>query len=121
MVWLKRSFGIAVLFLANCTAVFIWFGVELLINNSGFYTGPGRGDGVPTIPAKDAFFLVAGMFLLDVFVLWLLSKIGGPLKAEVKASIKKFGGSLWITGAGLLGAFMAVSLLGFGAIYVFSH
>jgi hypothetical protein len=61
---------------------------------------------------------VVSIFFADVLVLWMLSRIGGPLKADVKASIKKFGGSIWITGGGLLGAFLAIAILAFGGVYM---
>jgi hypothetical protein len=37
----------------------------------------------------------------------VLSILGGPLKAEDKTVINKFGGKLWITAVGLVGAFLA--------------
>src|ERR1700722_18616458 len=64
--------------------------------------------------------IVVVVFVLSVGVLWALTHIGGPLQAKVDASIEKFGGSIWITATGLLGAFLAVALVGFGAIYILS-
>jgi hypothetical protein len=64
----------------------------------------------PFLPT--ALFAVIVVFLVDVAILWALSKIGGPLQADVTASIKKFGGSIWITGAGLIGAFLLIAFLG---------
>jgi hypothetical protein len=57
--------------------------------------------------------LVVGfIFLLDLAVLWSLSRIGGErTKADIKVTAKKFGGSLVLTSAGLLGAFMGVAIL----------
>ena len=65
-----------------------------------------------------AFAVVAGVFALNIAVLWLLRKIGGPLQADVKATIRKFGGSLAVTSAGLIGAFLALSVFAFGGMYV---
>jgi len=64
--------------------------------------------------------IVVVVFVLSVGVLWALTHIGGPLQAKVDASIEKFGGSIWITATGLLGAFLAIALVGFGAIYILS-
>lgn len=50
-------------------------------------------------------------------ILWILKKIGGMPKAEVKAYVKKFGGSLSVTTAGLLGSFLAIAILLLAAIY----
>jgi hypothetical protein len=67
-----------------------------------------------------ALAVVAVMFLLTLLALWILSKIGGPLKAEVTASIQKFGGKIWITAAGLVGAFLAIFIAGVGSVYFLS-
>jgi hypothetical protein len=64
--------------------------------------------------------IVALVFGLSVSVIWCLTRIG-PIAAEVEASIKKLGGSVWIAGGGLFGCFFAIALLGFGAIYVFGR
>jgi hypothetical protein len=61
---------------------------------------------------------VVVIFLLTVVVLWLLSKIGGPLQADVKASMSKFGGRITITAAAIVGAFLAISIVGVSAVYV---
>lgn len=65
---------------------------------------------------------VAGIVLLVllfvVMILWMLKSIGGVLTAEVKANLKGLGGSLGITGAGLIGSFLAIAILAFVAIYV---
>ncbi len=57
------------------------------------------------------------VFFSSAAVLYILSKIGGPLKANVRGKIKKFGGTLWITGAGLVGAFIAISIIGLLGVY----
>jgi len=67
-----------------------------------------------------ACMIMVVVFGASVAVLWALTHIGGPLQAKVEASIEKFGGSIWITAGGLLGAFLAICLVGFGAIYVLS-
>lgn len=90
--------------------------------------GFGGGDSIPKLPPTaltwrdytGPVFVVAAVFLLDVAALWALTKIGGPLKADVKATIKKFGGSVWIAGAGLIGAFLAVSIVAFAMIFILS-
>jgi len=51
-------------------------------------------------------------------VLWFLSKLGGPLKADVKATIKRFGGNIAIAGAGLVGCFLAIAATAFGGLYL---
>jgi hypothetical protein len=84
-----------------------------------------RGPADAGIPPANKLLIAVGIvlviFFADVLLLWLLSKIGGPLKADVKASIKKFGGSIWIGSAGLLGAFLAIAFVGFGAVYLFAR
>jgi len=64
--------------------------------------------------------LVVFIFVVDVAILWTLSKIGGRLKADVKATIEKFGGSIAITSAGLVGCFLAIAILAFAGIYFIS-
>jgi hypothetical protein len=68
-----------------------------------------------------ALLEVVIVFLLAVLVLWLLSAIGGPLKGQVKASINRFGGRIWITAAGLIGAFLAIAVVGVAALYLLSR
>jgi hypothetical protein len=65
--------------------------------------------------------IVVTVFVADIMILWVLSRIGGPIKADVKASLKRFGGSVWIGSAGLLGAFLAIAFVGFGAVYIFAR
>jgi hypothetical protein len=57
------------------------------------------------------------IFLLDIMTLWMLKKIGGVPKAEVKTSVQRFGSKLAITTSGLIGSFVAVAILVLGAIY----
>jgi hypothetical protein len=64
--------------------------------------------------------IVLLIFAADVLILWILSKIGGPLKADVKATVKKFGGSLFIAGVGLMGCFLAIAITAFAGIYLIS-
>lgn len=66
-----------------------------------------------------ACIVVVIVFALSVGVLWCLTKIG-PIEAQVDASLKRLGGSIWVAAGGLMGCFFAVALLAFGAIYVFS-
>ena len=75
----------------------------------------------PAIDLIIALAVVIVIFLLTLLVLWALSKIGGPLKAEVKASIEKFGGKIWITAAGLVGAFLAIAITGVVSVYALSR
>jgi len=65
--------------------------------------------------------VVIVIFLVDVAVLWMLSRIGGRLKADVKATISKFGGSLAISSAGLVGCFLAIASFALAAIYVIAR
>lgn len=48
---------------------------------------------------------------LNLFVLFTLTRIGGPLKADLKATVKKFGGSIVLTSVGLMGAFLALMVI----------
>lgn len=57
------------------------------------------------------------IFIFDVMILWILKKIGGTPKTEVKASVEKFGGSLTISSAGLIGSFIAIAILVLAAIH----
>ena len=77
--------------------------------------------GVPLAKVEIAFVaavIVAAILALDLAVLWTLKRIGGPLQANVKATISRFGGNLLITSAGLLGAFLAIACLALGAIFL---
>jgi hypothetical protein len=65
--------------------------------------------------------IVVLIFLVDLAVLWTLSKIGGRLQADVQATIKKFGGSIVLTSAGLVGCFLAIAIVGFAGIYFISR
>jgi hypothetical protein len=67
---------------------------------------------------KVAVGVVGVIFILTVVILYALSLIGGPLQAEVKAVVEKFGGKLWITAAGLVGAFLAIAILGVASVYL---
>jgi hypothetical protein len=104
MVWVKRI------------ALFLIFAVITFFGCTPLFLAYASPKASPSLagPAISVGFI----FLLDVFVLWVLSKIGGPLKAEVKASIKKFGGSVWITGAGIVGCFLAIAMIGIAGIYL---
>jgi|HubBroStandDraft_6_1064221.scaffolds.fasta_scaffold02317_18 hypothetical protein len=110
MVWLKR----AVLLLLFAMVTLIGLSPVLLVMGMGEMALDGGGAS-PVVGT--GLVSVVTIFLLDVFVLWVLSKIGGPLKAEVKASIKKFGGSIWLTGAGLVGCFLAIAIIGIAGAY----
>jgi hypothetical protein len=46
-------------------------------------------------------------------IMWINWELGAA------GSLMKFGGSVWIGSAGLLGAFLAIAFLGFGAVYLF--
>lgn len=85
------------------------------------WTIKSSGGGPAWLNLAAALITVVIIFLLTLLVLWALSKIGGPLKAEVKGSISKFGGKLWITAAGLVGAFLAIALVGVGSVYLLAH
>jgi hypothetical protein len=67
---------------------------------------------------KFAVGVVVVIFVITLVVLGVLSLIGGPLQAEVKAVVNKFGGKLWITAAGLVGAFLAIAILGVASVYL---
>ena len=64
--------------------------------------------------------IIAVVYSLDVLILWLLSKLGDGIKADVKMKFTRSGSTLWIASAGLLGAFLAIAILSFAAIYFFS-
>lgn len=61
------------------------------------------------------------IFLMSALVLWILARVGGPLKSEVKAGIKKFGGSVWLATAGIVGSFLAVIIVGIAGAYLLSR
>ena len=75
----------------------------------------------PVFHILPALVIVVIVFGIDLFVLWLLTKIGGPLKADVKATVKKFGGSFVLTTTGLIGAFLALLIATIAALYVVSR
>jgi hypothetical protein len=64
-----------------------------------------------------AVAIVLLIFFFDIMILWILKRIGGTLKADVKATIKSFGGNLAVASAGLIGSFLAIAILAFLAIY----
>jgi len=68
-----------------------------------------------------AVVIVLFVFVADIMVLWILKRIGGTLRADVKAAVKKFGGSLVVTSAGLVGSFLAIAILAFAAIYLIAR
>jgi hypothetical protein len=70
------------------------------------------------IPLLMAAAIVFFTFLVDVIILWILKRIGGTPRAEVKANVKRFGGNIAIRSAGLIGSFIAIALLAFAAIYL---
>jgi hypothetical protein len=39
----------------------------------------------------------------------------------VKAVLKKFGGSIWIAAASLVGSFLAIAFVGIGGVYILSR
>jgi hypothetical protein len=114
MVWLKRIVLFLIFACASLVGLF-----PLFYRSVQPMAYPGQ---VPEAPShlNAGLTSVLLIFLVDVFILWVLSKIGGPLKAEVKASIKKFGGSIWITGAGIVGCFLAIAIIGIGGVYLLS-
>lgn len=65
--------------------------------------------------------IVLFVFVSDIAALWILKKIGGPMRTDVKATVQKFGGSLAITSAGLVGSFLAIAILAFLAIYLIAR
>jgi hypothetical protein len=68
-----------------------------------------------------AVAIVVFVFIVDIVVLWILKKIGGTLRAGFKATVKRFGGNLAITSAGLIGSFLAIAVLAFVAIYLIAR
>jgi hypothetical protein len=62
--------------------------------------------------------IVLLVLLFVVIILRMLKSIGGVPTAEVRATLKGLGGSLGVTGAGLIGSFLAIAILAFVAIYV---
>lgn len=64
--------------------------------------------------------IVLLVLLFVVMLLWIFKSIGGVPNAEVKATIEGLGGRLGITGAGLIGSFLAIAILTFIAIYLFA-
>jgi Skp family chaperone for outer membrane proteins len=66
----------------------------------------------------DAAAVVGFIFVLTLGILWGLSKLGGSLSAEVKAVIERFGGKVWITAVGVVGAFLAIAMVGVAAVYL---
>jgi len=55
--------------------------------------------------------LVLFVFVLDLATLWCLTKVGGPLQADAKATVKRFGGNIAIAASGLVGAFLAIAFV----------
>lgn len=73
---------------------------------------------IPVLIATAVVFLT---FAFVVLVLWILKMIGGTPKAEVRAKVKRFGGSLAISSAGLIGSFLAIAILAIVAIYLIAR
>jgi hypothetical protein len=106
MTWVKRI------------VLFLIFAVITVVGASPLFMVGGAVPAGGPASLGGPLISVVIIFLLDVLVLWVLSRIGGPLKAEVKASIKKFGGSIWITGAGIVGCFLATAIIGISGVYL---
>jgi hypothetical protein len=70
---------------------------------------------------SSAAISVSLIFLASALVLWILARFGGPLKGEVDAVIKTFGGSVWLTAAGIVGGFLAVIIVGVAGAYLLSR
>lgn len=69
-----------------------------------------------------ALGVVGGIFFMDVGILWTLKKLGPePLKADVNATIQKFGGNITIAGGGLVGCFLAIASFALGGLYLVTH
>jgi hypothetical protein len=65
-----------------------------------------------------ASIIVTLFLFVDVFIVWLLARIGGKLAADMRAVIRLPGANLWVKGAGLMGSFLAIASLGLGAVYI---
>jgi len=61
--------------------------------------------------------IVASIFLLAVFILWLLKWIGGRPNATVNARIRQLGGNVAINTGGLLGSFLTIAIFALVALY----
>lgn len=61
--------------------------------------------------------VVLSTLLFVVMILWMLKSIGGAPTAEVKATIKGLGSTLGVSGTGLIGSFLAITILVLIAIY----
>jgi heme/copper-type cytochrome/quinol oxidase subunit 2 len=72
-------------------------------------------------PLLIAAAIVSFTFFLVVMILWILKRIGGTPRSEVKAHIERFGGNLAITSVGLVGSFLAIAILAFVAFYFFTR
>jgi hypothetical protein len=68
-----------------------------------------------------SLLVVVVIFFLSLIVLWILSKIGGPLSGDVKASISKFGGKVSVAAAAVVGAFLAIAIVGVGSVYLLAR
>lgn len=111
--WLRRIILFAVLLLFNAAVFFLlWL---------AFRPGPACCYAVPPSSLQSILepaVSVAALFFANIAALWILLKIGGPLKADVNVAVTKFRGSLWLTGAAVLAAFLAISIGSLIAIYV---
>lgn len=65
-----------------------------------------------------AVLIVLLVFGLVILVLWILKKIGGKLNADVRATVKMFGGTFNISSVGLIGSFLALATLALFAVYL---
>ena len=115
MVWVKRF------------VLFVIFATIVETGLTPFKISMFRILGVNQSPRQFTFVIFSAIisvlliFLMSALVLWILARVGGPLKSEVKAGIKKFGGSVWLATAGIVGSFLAVIIVGIAGAYLLSR
>jgi hypothetical protein len=97
----------------------IEYGIGKLMGSRDGDSGITQGVDSMTLVSR-SLLIITWLFFLDVFVLWLLSRMGGPFKTYVNTSIERFGGSVWTAGAAFLGTFMALTFA-FCALRVLSR
>ncbi len=73
------------------------------------------------LPVLTALGVVSFVFLSSLGVIWCLKKIGGRLSAEVKGNIERCGGSLIVTGTGLMGCYLALVTAELVGLYAVWH
>jgi hypothetical protein len=70
-------------------------------------------------PQIQSALVVAGLLVVDLFLVWALAHMNNSLGAGVNLTFKTFGADVVVTSVGLVGAFLAIAIVSLTATYIF--